>query len=755
MVHRKTRIAIQYCYQHRQQIAENDVFWVHGASKARFETAYQQIARTLDLPGRQDPEVDYLRLVSDWLSNEENGSWLMVLDNADDRDLWLGPSQSYPHEKLSRPLIDHLPRGRHGRILITSRDNQLGHRLVGTKHDPIKVARLGSLEARCLLQSKILDGSQLGDEDADELTCALEYLPLTITQAAAYLNEIDESASHYLQLLRTGSSDIPEILETSVHDPGRDYEGSNSVFLTWRISFDQILKQSPRAADMLSLMAMFDRQAISQELLQRPGERPLELKAAISKLKAFALITEDKVRSAYSLHRLVQISTQRWLEHYDRLLTWQEAAVSAIARQYPSSVEYKVWPLLSDLNSHARVVLEYKIQAKPCQIHRANILHTLGHYNLEQGQDLLALNLLLESRTLRHENLGPEHEDTLSSMGLLGVAYNKLDNWKEAQQIQLQVLEIAKRVLTSSHRITLKGMSRLALTYSKQGQAKQCQKLQVDVLELMKQEFGPENPDTLTEMTNLAFTYHKLKQWRMAEELELEALRLRQQVLGDRHPDTLTVMANLALTYAAQNRWQEAQQLNQQTLERRIQTLGPDHPRTLRTMQQLARTYSFEGRWIEAKRLMEEVLERLQQRYENDHPDIVRATGQLRATEAAERRHDSASQQPRLQVPDFPNQRRAKSMKYRHKTPGNWEIEAEEGGHSGGVVQQQRTLNSGIPSRPHAKSTEYEHHTPRYPGSSSNRGSRRGRSPGGNVAPDSEQRRDWRTDTDWRRREIP
>lgn len=168
--------------------------------------------------------------------------------------------------------------------------------------------------------------------------------------------------------------------------------------------------------------------------------------------------------------------------------------MSAVARQYPSNVEYKIWPLLNDLHSHARAV-ENQISAKACQIHRATILHTLSHYHLEQGVDSSALDLLLECRTLRHEHLRLEHENTPSNMGLLGVAYNKLDNWKDAQHIQLQVLEIAKRVLTPSHRITMKGISRLALTHMKQGQVRPGQKLQMHVLELIKRDLGPENPD--------------------------------------------------------------------------------------------------------------------------------------------------------------------------------------------------------------------------------------------------------------------
>lgn len=717
MVRRKSRIAIQFCYQYRRHTVEDHVLWVHGASKARFETAYQQIARTLDLPGQQDPKVDYLQLVSDWLSNGENGSWLLVLDNADDRDLWLGPSPRIrSSEKLFRPLIDYLPRGHHGRILITSRDNQLGHRLLEGKHDPIQVARLGPFQARYLLQSKISDGNELSDEDADELTDALEYLPLTITQAAAYLKEIGESVSDYLQLLRAGRSDIPEILEESIDDPGRDREASNSVFLTWRISFDQILRQNPRAADILSLMALFDRHAISQKLLRRPEERPLETKAAISKLKAFALITEEKISSTYSMHRLVQISTQRWLEHHDRLSHWEEAAVCAIALQCPSNIEYEVWPLLNDLNSHARAVLEYKISTKSSQVHRANILHTLGHYSMDQGQVSSALELLLESRTLRYEHLGLEHVDTLNSMGLLGVAYNRLKNWKESEQIQLQVLEIVDRVPTLSNRTKLKSMSRLASAYITKGEAKQGQKLQMQVLDLSKEELGSEHPDTLTAMTNLAFTYHKLKQWKKAEDLELEALRLRRQVLGEAHPDTLTVMANLALTYAAQKRWQEAGQLDQQTLDQRTQALGVDHPRTLRTMQQLARCYSRQERWIEAKKLAETVLKKLRQRHDETHPDTVRATRQLEEIEFAETRQFSASHQQRFQVPTVLNGQHTQLPKSQDQNPFHRKSEDSEAVDEDGVSQQQIFQTSDFPSLPPAKSagfsTELQHHTP-------------------------------------------
>lgn len=608
---------------------------MHGASKARFETAYRQIARALDLPGREDAEIDPMQLVCDWLSNEDNGPWLMILDNADDSDLWLG-SRNSSLERSSMPLIDFLPRGSHCRILITTRDSQLGYRLAQSKTNLIQVSRLVPEQARTLLRSKLSAEHDLSSADADELTKALEYLPLTITQAAAYLQEIDTTAAEYIELLRTGRSDIPELLMESIDDPGRDRETPNSVFLTWRISFDQLSRQTPRAADMLSLMAMFDRQAISRELLQNPEETPLSFRAAVSKLKAFSLITAEKDSSVYGLHRLVQLSTQRWLEHHGRLSVWQEAAVTAISRQYPTNVEYNVWPLMNDLNSHSQAVLKYTINTKSCQIHRAKILHGLGHYGLEQGHDLTAVNFLLESRILRENHLGLEHEDTLMTMGLLGVAYNKLGRWREAEPVGIRVLEIAKRVLGLKHRFTLKSMSRLAIVYQKKGLLIQCRNLELQVLKLMEAELGSEDPATLTEMINLAFTYFKLKHWREAERIGLQALHLRRQVLGSMHPDTLTAMANLALTYNKQKRWAEAEQLEQQVLDSRMQTLGPDHPRTLRTIAIMAGISSRQKRWVQAKTLQREVLRRRQQIYGAQHPETVRAAAVLEKIEAAE-----------------------------------------------------------------------------------------------------------------------
>ena len=53
-------------------------------------------------------------------------------------------------------------------------------------------------------------------------------------------------------------------------------------------------------------------------------------------------------------------------------------------------------------------------------------------------------------------------------------------------------------------------MTNLAVTYREQGRWNEAEHLQVQVMEMRKKLIGAEHPDTLNSMTNLAVTYYKL-----------------------------------------------------------------------------------------------------------------------------------------------------------------------------------------------------------------------------------------------------
>ena len=99
------------------------------------------------------------------------------------------------------------------------------------------------------------------------------------------------------------------------------------------------------------------------------------------------------------------------------------------------------------------------------------------------------------------------------------------------------------------HSDTLTSMANLASTYSNQGRWKEAEELEVGVLETTKRVLGEEHPSTLTSMANLAFTWKAQSQDAKAVNLIQECIRLRSRVLGVDHPNTLS-------SSAALTRWQ-------------------------------------------------------------------------------------------------------------------------------------------------------------------------------------------------------
>jgi hypothetical protein len=111
-------------------------------------------------------------------------------------------------------------------------------------------------EAEQLLQIGLARQSDSVATDGRKLLEILEHIPLAITQAIAFINENGMILAD-IQRLNKSDSGLQAYMERDL--PGHQRpEGENSVIRTWELSFDQLRKQRPRAAVLLSLMAMLD-----------------------------------------------------------------------------------------------------------------------------------------------------------------------------------------------------------------------------------------------------------------------------------------------------------------------------------------------------------------------------------------------------------------------------------------------------------------------------------------------------------------
>lgn len=85
----KTQIALYYAYLIKEKRPDYSIFWVPVLSNESVEQAYVEIAKKLGLQRSNDDE-NFKELVCRFLSSNEAGKWLLIVDNADDPELVFG-----------------------------------------------------------------------------------------------------------------------------------------------------------------------------------------------------------------------------------------------------------------------------------------------------------------------------------------------------------------------------------------------------------------------------------------------------------------------------------------------------------------------------------------------------------------------------------------------------------------------------------------------------------------------------------------
>ncbi|PMB63415.1 Kinesin light chain [Beauveria bassiana] len=673
----KTQLAIEYAYRSRERPSNTWVFWIHASNGARFEKSFRDIANFIKVPGRQDPKANIFRLVHDWLQDEKKGLWVIILDNVDDVSFLKQSRPDTQGEATSietaypRQLVSYIPYCPHGSVLVTSRSKGAALELV--EHaDIILIEPMNENDALRLFQKKL--GQSDNEACTTELAAALEYMPLAIVQAAAYVIQMRPrySLQKYLDEFLRNDRRKTKLLSQTGGELRRDAEAKNSILITWHISFDYIRKSRPSAADLLSLMSFCDRQGIPDVLLRSPNDQTRRddeqnqrdgicdsgvrdehtnagddesidsgsdsdsdlaeqqsnysdidrFESDVVTLRNFSFIIANEDGTTFEMHRLVQLATLQWLRAQDVYDQWRREFLVRLCAEFPSG-EYENWSKCQALFPHALSVSTQRPATNDSIQEWATVLYRAAWFALEQGKGTEAEELSVQAMKARKKIFGKEHEDLISSKAMVASAYRLRGRWSEAEKIDVQVMETSKMKLGADHPSTLTGMANLASTYRKQGRWEEAERLEVQVMETSKTKLGANHPDTLTSTANLASTYRNQCRWEEAERLFVQVMETSKTKLGANHPDTLTSMANLASTYRNQGRWGEAERLEVQVMETRKTKFGADHPDTLTSMANLASTYRNQGRWGEAERLDVQVMETRKTKFGADHPDTL------------------------------------------------------------------------------------------------------------------------------------
>lgn len=634
----KTQLALEYVYWLKEPQPHISIFWVHANNAERFRDAFMTIAETYGLPGYDDPQVDILLVVKKWLEKRESGRWLMVIDNADEIQLFYGRPTNDANDSPDgneTNLARYIPDCSHGTILITTRDKKTGFRLTNGSQ-LVEVGNMGLDESEELLRDKLEGIDLLRGTGLQDLASRLEYLPLALVQAASFIRENSISVPRYLTLLDRGDHHFVELLSEEFEAVGRDTQTPHAITSTWILSFEQIQKQNEFAGRLLSFMSCLDRQAIPSEILQLYSIRyhidkdvipEIELTRALGILISFSFITEGS-DGHFTMHRLVQLVSQKWLVRKGIHRYSAGDALQVVNSIYPIKCrDPENWGRCNSYLAHAYAVLkgEYTesqdLENSACLAWKlAKFLESAGHYTKAESLYLKAEESL---RNGKHER-SPLMLDCVTDLAGL---YADLGRAYEAEEHQMQWLEAIADALEQEQYSKIIEKCKLAGDYHREGRLEEADLLQAEIVRSAVMLEQDPSVASLDFLEGLSTTYIHQLRWKEAEALLLYILTLYNTITTKGFNTSLRVIhakCNLAVVYHNQGRLEESMDLKLEELKGMKAVYGDEHPGTTDLKASLAADYRKQNHLDTAELLLTQVVETSRKVAGQEHPYTVR-----------------------------------------------------------------------------------------------------------------------------------
>ncbi|KZL83407.1 kinesin light chain 1, partial [Colletotrichum incanum] len=388
----------------------------------------------------------------------------------------------------------------------------------------IRLSKLGDVkDSLAILESTSNRAHLSQNPDACTLAQRLEGLPLALSTAGAYLNQVSTTCAEYLRLYDESwlrlQRESPQLLE---------YD--QALYSTWGVSFNHVQQQSRGAAMLLRLWAYFDNEDLWYELLQEGGsegpvwlqditEDTLSFNATMRLLCEHGLVEADPTSNetggespGYSVHGCVH----SWMMHVLNTGIDEEMSLTAmrcVASHVPSNEQQEYWTVQRRLLQHGdRCITRTATDAAGEK--DAWMFHKLGNLYLDQGRLKEAEAMYVRALQGYEKALGPDHTSTLDSVECLGTLYSKQDRLKEAEAMYVRALQGYEKAWGPDHTSTLNTVNNLGALYYNQGRFKEAEAMYVRALQGYEKALGPDAIRTyipaLNTLENLGSLFTKL-----------------------------------------------------------------------------------------------------------------------------------------------------------------------------------------------------------------------------------------------------
>ncbi|RLK61600.1 NB-ARC domain-containing protein [Actinokineospora cianjurensis] len=521
----KSQIAATHARRVWAQDLVDVVIWTPAGSREQIISHYAQTAVALLNAPPQDPEHAAAQLLT-WL-NTTARRWLLVLD-----DLW-----------DPRDLRGLQPATAEGnQVVITTRRRDA--ELISARRQVVTVDLFTPPEAAEFLVDR-LPGRADPDGQARALASDLGYLPLALSQAAAYMVDRELSYAEYRRRWNDRRKKVIDLVSDDLH---------GTLAAAWSLSIELANQLDPVgvAEPLLDLMSVLDAAGAPVELFatgavlaylgEESGRRvgQDDARDAVRCLERLNLSMVDLFRPEHGVqtHPLVQRVSR------DRMTPRHLARVARVAAR--ALVE--LWPV--DSGSDTGLARSLRANSVALQAHAGSLLWTSGETelvfrtgaNLGHSQHVLEAITYFEDAVETAAVLPPAHPDVLRARAEAARWHGKAGHTGAAVDGLAQVLADLRAVLGPDHVDTVTTRAWLAFALAETGDDDtDLGALLTDLARLL----GPDHPDALT--TRRLIANRRGHDGDPAGAVrDLEQVRDGQlRVLGAEHPDTAATEEDL------------------------------------------------------------------------------------------------------------------------------------------------------------------------------------------------------------------